>query len=113
MRAPKHCAEPDCYNLTRSTRCDEHTRSGWSRTPRTASSTRTGTRAWRRRRAEVLNRDGHQCVIRGPRCTIHATEVDHVIPCHLGGGDSMANLQSACHNCHQHRTTTQAGAARG
>jgi 5-methylcytosine-specific restriction protein A len=63
-------------------------------------------------RAKTLQRDNHQCVIRGPRCTVTATEVDHVVAVYLGGTDDPGNLQSACHNCHAGRTAAQAQAAR-
>lgn len=38
------------------------------------------TRAWRRARAKVLDRDDHRCRIRIPGvCVGHATEVHHVV----------------------------------
>lgn len=109
-RAPKHCSNPTCTNLVPAgTRwCDEHHQSGWSRSPRTASAGRTNTTAWKKQRMLALQRDAHQCVIRGPRCTIQATEVDHVVPCYLGGSDQLDNLQSCCHPCHAQKTAREA-----
>lgn len=111
-RAPKYCPVTDCYNLTTNRYCDEHRSHSWN-THRSPSSHQTGTRAWRRIRAEVLNRDSHTCVIRGPRCIVQALEVDHVVPCYLGGDNTMGNLQSVCPECHLDRTKAQARAARG
>ncbi len=112
-RAPKYCGRKGCTELVRGKPyCTEHG-NGWKTSPRTASSRRTGTRAWRELRAKILQRDRHQCTVRGPRCTIKAVEVDHVVPCFLGGGDEPSNLQAVCHPCHVDRTTAQAQAARG
>lgn len=112
MRAPKYCAEPGCYALVRTTRCDEH-RSGWNRAPRSASSKRTGTRQWKLIRAKTLTRDGHQCQLRGPNCTIEATQVDHVIPVSQGGGDELSNTTSVCKPCHDQKSAREAAAGRG
>lgn len=113
-RAPKLCNHPGCVDLVPAgTRCcTEHHQAGWNRSPRTASAGRTGNRAWREQRAKVLQRDGHQCQLRLPGCTVIATEVDHVIAVHLGGGDANTNLQAACHPCHVRKTATEAAAAR-
>jgi 5-methylcytosine-specific restriction endonuclease McrA len=70
------------------------------------------TRQWRTIRARVLNRDGHECTIRGPRCTITATEVDHIINKAAGGTDTLANLRAVCQSCHKPITQQQATAAR-
>jgi 5-methylcytosine-specific restriction protein A len=82
MRAPKHCGHNDCMTLVvGKTYCPEDT--GWKTSPRTASSRRTGTRAWQQQRAKILQRDNHLCQIRGPRCTHTATEVNHLLPVYL------------------------------
>jgi 5-methylcytosine-specific restriction protein A len=58
-----------------------------------------GSNAWKLLRKRVLDRDGHECQIAGPRCTGTATEVDHIIP-HIAGGDmDMSNLRGACKPC--------------
>lgn len=36
------------------------------------------------------------------------TEVDHVIPLHLGGPDHESNLQGLCYDCHQEKTAAEA-----
>jgi hypothetical protein len=40
---------------------------------------------WRKVRLLILERDGRLCQIRGPRCTLDANEVDHVVPWRVGG----------------------------
>ena len=75
-------------------------------------SARTGARSWRRTRAMVLQRDGHQCVIRGPHCEISAVEVDHVQPVSEGGSDDPDNCQSSCGSCHAAKTASEAAHGR-
>ncbi len=36
-----------------------------------------------------------------------ATEVDHIIPRHLGGDDSFENLQPLCRSCHARKTAQE------
>ncbi|RUP35021.1 MAG: HNH endonuclease [Mycolicibacterium sp.] len=112
-RAPKHCGYRDCTELVPggTKYCDDHT--GWKTSPRTPSSARTSTREWKAQRAKALQRDGHWCTIRGPRCTVYATQVDHVKPVHLGGTDELTNLASVCEPCHQDKSQREARAARG
>ena len=66
-------------------------------------------RGWAKLRAKVLERDGHRCQIRGPACTIHATEVDHIG--HRDDHD-LGSLRAVCTACHTERTTEQAADAR-
>lgn len=55
---------------------------------------------WRRVRLAVLNRDGWQCQIRGPKCTGRATEVDHMDPVsQYGANVNPARLRAACKPC--------------
>ena len=75
-------------------------------------SARTGARSWRRTRAMVLQRHGHQCVIRGPHCEISAVEVDHVQPVSEGGSDDPDNCQSSCGPCHAAKTASEAAHGR-
>ncbi|BBY58448.1 HNH endonuclease [Mycolicibacterium sarraceniae] len=112
-RARKQCGVGGCTTLVTppTRRCPEH--SGWKTSPRTASAGRTGNRAWRDKRAATLLRDGARCQLHGPRCTVYATEVDHIVPVHLGGTDDDTNLTSACHNCHVDKTAREARTARG
>ena len=54
---------------------------------------------WVRTRKTVLERDGYECQIRGPRCTGVATECDHIVPHAHGGDASLDNLRAACKPC--------------
>lgn len=54
------------------------------------------TRRWRTIRAYILNRDGGRCWVCG---RMGATTVDHIVPRHLGGGDSEGNLRAAHAEC--------------
>lgn len=63
------------------------------------------TRAWRRTRALVLNRDRHQCRLQLDGCTRAAEHVDHVIPRSKGGTDHPSNLRAACAPCNLTRGT--------
>lgn len=63
-------------------------------------------------RKAVLDRDGWQCRIRGPRCTHWASEVDHIIELANGGSDHPGNIQAACTPCHKAKTQQAAQAAR-
>lgn len=62
-----------------------------------------GTSAWRRRREEILRRDGYECQLGGRRCTGEATCVDHIVERRNGGPDDAFNLRAACHNCNSDR----------
>jgi 5-methylcytosine-specific restriction endonuclease McrA len=57
--------------------------------------------AWQRTRKAVLNRDGHVCMIRGPRCRGVATTVHHRIPSSQAPHLFFAseNLVAACTAC--------------
>ena len=50
---------------------------------------------WKQLRADVLQRDGFQCVI----CSEPAIIVDHIKRRRDGGTDSMSNLRSLCRTC--------------
>jgi hypothetical protein len=58
-----------------------------------------GTSRWKRIRQTVLDRDGHECQIRGRGCKGTANTVDHIVPHNLGGGDDPGNLRAACRPC--------------
>lgn len=53
------------------------------------------TRAWRKLRDAVLERDDHTCKY----CGAHATHADHLHPRSMGGADTEANLVAACADC--------------
>ena len=113
-RAPRRCPGNDgtCTNLIRNaTYCDDHTQA-WAG-KRTTSSALTNTAAWKRIRVKVLQRDGHRCQIRGPGCTSHATQVDHILNTAAGGAElDPANLQSACASCNARKAQREATKAR-
>lgn len=62
---------------------------------------RGSTRAWRRIRAYVLERDRYACQFLVPAnpggiCGAYATHVHHTDPRESGGSDDPANLAAAC-----------------
>jgi 5-methylcytosine-specific restriction enzyme A len=61
----------------------------------------THTHYWRTRvRPAILARDGHLCQIRGPKCQLDATHVDHIVPWRAGGAwYHEDNLRAACAAC--------------
>lgn len=73
------------------------------------------TRAWRRLRRHVLERDGYACQLPADhdpavKCLALATHADHVIPKSAGGPDTAANLRAACA---RHNLSRGAGQALG
>jgi 5-methylcytosine-specific restriction protein A len=83
----------------------------WQRNPSPSSQITRGA-GWKRTRRRILNRDGHECQIRGPRCTVDANEVDKIVPASLGGSDTDDdNLRAACPPCHRDKTAREAAAA--
>lgn len=63
---------------------------------------------WQRFRLEILERDGYQCQIRGPKCKRKANEVDHIVP--LADGGPMfdpGNCRAACNWCNTWRAQRQ------
>lgn len=69
------------------------------------------TRAYRVLRLEVLARDRYVCQLRGPRCTLFATEVDHIVS-RADGGSVMdpANMRASCGNCNGRRNAQRTNA---
>jgi 5-methylcytosine-specific restriction enzyme A len=62
------------------------------------------TLAWRRVRLLVLERDGHQCRVRGPGCRGRAEVVDHIWPVKSGGAwYALENLRACCRSCNTAR----------
>ncbi|WP_076051903.1 HNH endonuclease [Mycobacterium colombiense] len=115
-RAPRHCPGDNggCINLIASSQkyCPDHQPVPW-RGKRTTSSAVTNTAEWKRLRRKVLERDGYQCQIRGPHCTGHATQVDHIVNTAAGGAPfDEHNAQSVCPQCNARKASAEAAAAR-
>ena len=53
----------------------------------------------KRRRFQVLERDGFRCRYCGTSGTANQLHVDHVMPVSRGGTDDMSNLVASCHAC--------------
>jgi 5-methylcytosine-specific restriction endonuclease McrA len=111
-RAPKACGIHGCRTIVpNGRRCPDHA-DGWRDTPRTASSAATSgtnTSGWRKLRAEILDRDGHQCQIRYPGvCTGRATVVDKITPAATRPdlAHNRANLRAACKPCNATKANT-------
>ena len=65
---------------------------------------------WSSVRKLVLARDRGRCQLGIPGvCILAATEVDHITPRSLGGGDAMDNLRAVCHPCHLGRGMDESG----
>lgn len=64
---------------------------------------RGSTRAWRRVRAAVLERDGHVCQVQLVCDGATATVVDHIRPVIEGGSDDPTNLRASCQPCNARR----------
>lgn len=64
----------------------------------------TGDRAWRALRRKVLERDGWRCTKCGRAGKL---EVDHRVPVHEGGADTMQNCRALCRTCHIDRHRRQ------
>jgi 5-methylcytosine-specific restriction endonuclease McrA len=74
---------------------------------------RTNSRAYRNLCRAILDRDRHACQIRGARCTLVATEVDHIVAKADGGAlFDPANLRAACKACNSGRSAERTNAKR-
>lgn len=56
------------------------------------------TRAWRRKRLLVLERDGYRCQLKLEGCTGRATHVHHTVGREVSG-DNIAHLVASCAAC--------------
>lgn len=116
-KAPRLCPGDDghCTNLiTTERRCEDCEQPQHWRGPRTTSSTITGTRAWRRLRAQVLKRDNHQCQVRITGiCTGRADCVHHIKNTAAGGAPyDPTNCAAACTPCNQAEAYRESATAR-
>lgn len=70
--------------------------------------------AWRKLRAQVLQRDKGICqaCLASHRVTV-ASDCDHIIPKAKGGTDDFGNLQMLCGPCHAEKTQREAAEAQG
>lgn len=50
-----------------------------------------------------------ECLKKDPPVIRQWEELDHIIPLHLGGTDTDDNRQGLCGECHQLKTTGEAG----
>ena len=67
-----------------------------------------GGRKWRRKREQILVRDGRLCQpCRAAGFVTLASEVDHIIPVAEGGSDDAANLQAICGPCHEAKSKAE------
>lgn len=53
---------------------------------------------WKKRVAQVMERDGHKCRMCGTSRGL--ADVHHIIKRSQGGGDDMDNLITLCRRCH-------------
>ncbi len=58
----------------------------------------------RKKRAEVFLRAKGSCEKCGVRLKVGEGEVDHILPCALGGGAVIENAQLLCGICHKEKT---------
>lgn len=69
-----------------------------------------GGRPWRRKRDEVLRRDGYLCkcddCVAENRLLI-AHEVDHIVPKAEGGTDDPSNLRAINRDCHRAKSAKE------
>lgn len=100
--------------------CAKHAKqsTGWNRSHGDKTSAERGYGyEWQQRRLRVLKRDCGLCQIKGQRCTVIATEVDHIVSKATARAqrwtderiEAEANLQATCSTCHREKTRTERG----
>jgi 5-methylcytosine-specific restriction enzyme A len=57
-----------------------------------------------RRKEKILLRELYRCRACGRVGSWEDLEIDHIVPFHLGGGESEWNLQPLCKACHRKKT---------
>ncbi|MEV7815591.1 MULTISPECIES: HNH endonuclease [Streptomyces] len=60
----------------------------------------------KRKRFEVLRRDGFRCRYCGAAASAAELEVDHVTPVALGGTDELDDLVTSCGPCNDGKAST-------
>lgn len=102
--------------------CAKHAQqsTGWARSNGGRTSAERGyDYAWQKRRERVMARDSGLCQIKGPACTVVASDVDHVTSkaaARAAGWtndqiEDDSNLQAACRSCHKAKTAAERGGA--
>jgi 5-methylcytosine-specific restriction protein A len=101
IAAKRVCCYPGCAQSSYNRYCSEHKREEWNLGERTYSpSPIYSTAQWHRLRKAFLAR--HPICV---ECGELASQVDHVVPLHVGGLPyDCANLQSLCRSCHARKT---------
>ena len=101
------CSTPGCPQFAvRRGQCAAHARASQSAydASRGGRQARGYGRGWEKARLAVPERDSWTCQIRGPRCTVRATTVDHIVPTIRGGAHlDERNLRAACGPCNYGR----------
>ena len=99
------CTNPGCPTLVAGGGlCPDHAPPAWQHSTGTA---RTRTRAWRKLRLEILERDAWVCYL----CGRPANTVDHVIAAAAGGTDDPSNLAACCAPCQKAKVPEDRAAA--
>jgi 5-methylcytosine-specific restriction endonuclease McrA len=70
------------------------------------------TRAWRKLRAQILERDGGVCQLRLVCDGAPATHVDHIVPRIDGGQDTPENCRASCQPCNLSRGADRSDGSR-
>lgn len=60
-----------------------------------------GVKAKKRKRKELIERDGCNCFFCGKETTEENRTIEHLLSVAHGGNNSLANLVLACHECNQ------------
>lgn len=70
-------------------------------------------RRWQRLRILVLQRDHYICQADGcGRPVGKSGHIDHITPLAQGGDNTMQNLQTLCHGCHNRKTASDGSVRR-
>ncbi len=59
----------------------------------------------RKVRAAVFARADGKCETCGAKLKVGEGEIDHILPCALGGDNSIENAELKCKACHREKTT--------